>query len=392
MKKFLSVLIVIVTLITACTSSKKNLQIGNYDEVIGKSVKKLIKKPTSNKDAILLDKAYSLANERDIEAIKFLKLDGQPDNWDKILRHYEILKNRQKHLRPVLPFKLNGELINYKQIDYDAEIVEAKRKAAAYFYANGKRLLESNEKSLIRQAYSEFVRAKSYAGSSYQDIDQLIKEAQFKAISRVFVEIQNTSLFNFPPQFIEEIISGNASRLNTDWVHYFFHNPGEHIQFDYLAIVKIRNIQVSPDDVKNIDHVFKKNVADGAEYVLDEKGNVKKDTAGNDMKRIKYKAIQCALVETIQHKEARLTGDVEFVELEPLERLIGKKPFGAESVFHHVSARAIGDLEALDDAAKQKVKSAPRAFPSDQELIFNNAVRVQEAINRILRENQAYFK
>ncbi|MDA3906034.1 MAG: hypothetical protein PF484_08160 [Bacteroidales bacterium] len=392
MKNLLILLIGFILLLTSCNSSKKNLQKGNYDEIIAKSVKKLIKNPDNNKDAILLDKAYKLANERDLDALKFLKLDGQPDSWDNILHHYELLNIRQKKLKPILPIKLNGKLTTYKQVDYDLEIVEAKRKAAAYFYANGKRLLESSDKLLIRQAYGELVRAKSYTGSSYLDLDNLIREAEFKGISRVFVQIVNTSLFNFPHEFMAEIISGNTEQLNTDWVHYFFKQTDDRIEFDYLALVKIENVQVSPDDVKTIDRIYKKNIEDGFEYLLDSRGNVKKDTVGNDIKEIKYKAIQCAVVETIQHKEAQLTGEIEFIEFEPIERLIVQKPFGTETVFHHVSARAIGDLNALDEDAKQLIKISQIPFPSDQELVFNNAIRVQEAIHRLLRSNQAYFK
>ena len=392
MKNLVLLLLASVFLFASCNSSKKNFQRGNYDEIITKSVKKLIKSPDDNENAILLDKAYKLANERDLDAIKFLKQDGQPDTWDKILHHYEVLKSRQQRLRPILPLMLNGQLINYNQIDYDAEIIGSKRKAASYFYANGKRLLESTDKLLIRQAYSEFLRAKSYAGSSYLDLDNLIREAEFKGISRVFVRIENTSLFNFPPEFMEEIISGRTNHLNSDWVHYFFKHTDDQIKYDYLALVKIKNVQVSPDDVKSIDRVYKKNVEDGFEYVLDARGNVKKDTAGNDIKQIKYKALQCALVETVQHKEARFIGEVEFIELEPVERLVGQKPFGTETVFHHVSARAIGDLNALDAEAKQLIKSEQIRFPSDEELVFNNAIRIQEAIHRILRSNQVYFK
>ena len=392
MKKLVLLLSVFVFLFSSCNSSKKNLQRGNYDEIISKSVKKLIKNPDNNKDAILLDKAYKLANERDLDAIKFLKLEGQPDSWDRILQHYESLKRRQQRLKPVLPLKLNGQLVNYKHVDYDADIVNSKRKAAAFFYANGKRLLKSTDKLLIRQAYGELVKAKSYAGSSYLDLDNLIREAVYKGISRVFVKVENTSLFNFPPEFMAEIVGGNTRRLNSEWVHYFFKHSNNQIEYDYLVFVKIKNVQVSPDDVKSIDRVFKKNVEDGFEYVLDARGNVKKDTAGNDIKKIKYKALQCALVETIQHKEARFTGEVEFFELNPVERLIGQKPFGTETVFHHVSARAIGDVRALDTEAKELINSKQIPFPTDEELVFNNAMRIQEAIHRILRSNQVYFK
>ncbi len=392
MKNLLLVLTGVILLFTSCNSSKKNLQRGNYDEIISKSVKKLIKNPDDNKEAVLLDKAFRLANERDLDAIKFLKVDGQPDTWDRILQHYSMLKNRQNQLRAILPLKLNGQLTNYKQVDYDFEIIDAKRKAANYFYANGKRLLDSRDKILIRQAYGEFIKAKSYIGSSFPDLDDLIREAQYKGISRVFVQIENTSLFNFPPEFMAEIISGKTDRINTDWVQFYFKQSNNQIDFDYLAQVKIMNVQVSPDDVKSIDHIYKKNIEDGFEYILDARGNVRKDSAGNDMREIKYKAIQCVMVETIQHKEARLTGEVEFIELYPNERLIGQKPFGAESVFHHVSARAIGDINALDEEAKQLIKINQIPFPRDEELVFNNAIRVQEAINRILQANQGYFK
>ena len=291
MKKLILIFAAALFLMTSCNSTKKNLQHGNYDEIISKSVKKLIKKPDNNKEAILLDRAYKLANERDLEAVKFLKLDGQPESWDKILRHYEMLSNRQKQLKAILPMKLNGELINYKQIDYNSEIIDAKRKAAAYFYANGKRLFTSPDKLLIRQAFGEFMKAKSYAGSSYSDLDNLIREAKYKGISRVFVEIES------------------------DWVQYFFKQVDEQIKYDYWALVKIKKVQVSPDDMKSIDRIYKKNVEDGFEYVLDTKGNVKKDSVGNDMKRIKYKVLQCALVETVQHKAAKLEGEIEFIEL-----------------------------------------------------------------------------
>lgn len=392
MKRIFLFLVASLLLFSACNSSKKNLQKGNYDEIITKSVKKLIKNPDNTKDAMLLDKAYKLANERDLDAIKFLKLEGQPNTWDKVLYHYELLRNRQQRLKPVLPLQLNGQLINYSQVDYDAFIIESKRKAAAYFYANGKRLLESTDKLSIRQAYEELIRAKSYAGSSYFDLDNLIRDAEYKGISRVFVSIENSSLFNFPPEFMEEIMSGRTNRLSTKWVHYFFRHSNDKINYDYLALIKIKNVQVSPDDVKSIDRIYKKNVKDGFEYVLDSSGNVKKDTAGNDIRKIKYKALQCALVETIQHKEARFIGEVEFFELNPVERLIGQKPFGTETVFHHVSARAIGDIRALDAEAKQLINSKQIPFPSDEELVFNNAMRIREAIHRILRSNQVYFK
>ncbi len=47
--------------------------------LIEKSVKNLIKKPDSEKMPIMLDKAYKLANDRDLDRIKYLKMEGNPE-------------------------------------------------------------------------------------------------------------------------------------------------------------------------------------------------------------------------------------------------------------------------------------------------------------------------
>ncbi|MBU1012441.1 MAG: hypothetical protein KKG99_05505 [Bacteroidetes bacterium] len=392
MKKSVLILVGLVLLFASCNSSKKNLIHGNYDEIIDRSVKKLIKSPDSNKDAILLDKSFKLANDRDLEAIKFLKQEAKADNWDKILMHYDMLKRRQNQIKPISPFMLNGQLTQYQYFDYDGEIIRAKTNAAAYFYANGKRLVESPDKMLIRQAFSEFLRVKNYAGSAYPDIDDLLQEAKFNGISRVMVQIKNMSQYNFQPEFIERITSGNISQLNSDWVQFFFDDSDEQIDFDYLTIVNLLNIQVSPDDTKTTDRIHKKNVEDGFDYILDAKGNVKKDTLGNDIKIKKIKEIQCAVVETAQVKEARLDGEIELYELYPVNRLVRKEPIGAQNIFRHLSYRAIGDVNALDSETQRKINAKPVPFPRDEELIYDNAIKVQEAIYQVLRSNQNYFR
>jgi len=175
----------VVTLILAsCTSSKKLLQRGDYDSLIDRSVRNLIKNPNSEEDAEMLDKTYKLANERDMERLRYLKLEGNPNTWDEIFNLYNNLKNRQTNVRKVLPLKIKGRTIEYDFIDYDAEIVEAKRNAAEYFYAHGKEIMENNDKDSYRQAYYELRRAKEYSGGAYRDLDQLIDESKYRGMSR----------------------------------------------------------------------------------------------------------------------------------------------------------------------------------------------------------------
>ena len=102
--------------------------------------------------------------------------------------------------------------------------------------------------------------------------------------------------------------------------------------------------------------LIKRDVEDGFTYMLDKKGNVAKDTLGNDIKIKKYKTLQCALIETVQSKACRIDGDIEVVRL-TTNTVLKKDPLGAQSSFEHVSARAMGDIKALNSFQLAKTRS-----------------------------------
>jgi hypothetical protein len=112
-----------------------------------------------------------------------------------------------------------------------------------------------------------------------------------------------------------------------------------------------------------------------------------KDTLGNDIKSVKYKTLQCALIETIQSKECRIAGDVEVIQASP-EKVLKKDPLGATSGFEWISARALGDLQALSQAQIEKTKTKAVPFPSDMEMIFRCSDALKQAINGALQSNK----
>ncbi|MCB8994173.1 MAG: hypothetical protein H6538_01035 [Bacteroidales bacterium] len=390
MKKIL-LLIISVALLTSCGGTRKQLQRGNYDAVINKTVKKLVKKPDSAEDAKMLDKAYNLGNSRDLERIKYLKLENNPNNYDEVFARYESLKARQNKVRTVMPINLNGGSYSYPVVDYDAEIVSAKRKAAEYFYANGKKLLENPDKQSHREAYYQLVRAQQYSGDSYPDLNELITQARYMGMSRVLVQIENSARILISPDFQDELLSINAQDLNSEWVEFHLRNLNENMDYDYMVVIHIIDILVSPEETKDVDKIYKKEVPDGFDYAKDARGNVMKDTAGNDIKITRYKTLQCTLIETSQKKSVNIRGEVEIVELEPLKKLLVKEPIGAENVFTHSSARAIGDQGALDNEALEKIKNQVVPYPTDIEMIFNTAQTLKPAIRNSITNNRRYI-
>ena len=379
MKRNLLFIFAITVILSGCASSKKQLEKGNYDAAIATAVKQLRKDSGDSKQAATLERSFNIVNGQDNERIKFLKVEGRPQNWDEIYQIYKRMSDRQSMVRTVMPLNIGTRSVDFPYVDYMSEMVEAKRKSADYYYAHGNELMKNNLKDSYRQAYAEFVRAKDYVGD-YEGIDNKIEEARYQGMSRVFVSLQNSTMIKFPQDFEADLISLNFQALNSDWVEYHTTNLDSNTQYDYIINVNVRNIDVSPDQTSNEDQVAKKDVEDGFTYQVDKKGNVMRDSLGNDIKLKKYKTLQCALISTLQTKTCQITGDIETIQMNP-NRLLKKDPIGAQSTFQNVSARAVGDQNALSQEQLQKTKTQIIPFPSDIDMV----IRCSESLKNVIR-------
>jgi hypothetical protein len=386
MKRNLLLIITITVILSGCGSSKKQLEKGNYDAAIATAVKQLRKDPADAKQAAILERSFNIVNEQDNERIKFLKVEGRPQNWDEIYQIYKRMSDRQTMIRTVMPLNVGTRSVDFPYVDYMTEMVAAKHKSADYYYAHGNELMKNNLKDSYRQAYAEFLRAKDYVGD-YEGIDNKIQEARELGMSRVFVSVQNSTMLKFPQDFEADLLNVNLQALNSDWVEYHTINLDSNIQYDYIINVNVRTISVSPDQTSNDDQVIKKDVEDGYSYQLDKKGNVLRDSLGNDIKVKKYKTLQCALISTMQTKTCQITGDIEIIAMNP-NKLIKKDPIGAQSTFQNVSARAVGDLGALNDAQLEKTKTQIIPFPNDIDMVIRCSESLKNAIRGSIQNNR----
>jgi len=389
MKKTVFILFVASLLIAGCGSSKKYVESGNYDAAINKAVAELRKNPKSEKDIESLERAMNIALEQDNERIRYLKIEGKANSWDEIYLIYKKMSDRQSLVRTVTPIKYNGRTIEWPYVDYMQEMVIAKKNAADFYFAHGKELMKNNTKDSYRQAYYEFIKAQDYVGD-YEGIDQMINESRYLGISRVYVTLKNYSATKFPEEFEKDLVALDLPRLNSEWVEYHTDILSEDTQYDYFVNINIRSVGVSPDKQFQRDSLVKKTVEDGFEYVKDARGNVLKDSAGNDVKTTKYANLQCALIQTFQVKECVIQGDVEIRSLNP-EKVIKKEPIGATSNFEHVSARAIGDVRALSAEQKEMLKSSVIEFPTDLDMVIMCSENLKNAIRGFMETNKRYI-
>jgi len=389
MKKFIALAIVAI-FIVGCASSLKQLQRGNYHEAIKKAVKNLRVDPADQEQVEVLDKAYLLANQQDRDRIKFLKEEGNPYNWDEIFERYSSLKDRQALVSTVLPLQLGDQIIDYEYFDYDTEIIKAKRKAADYFWGHANELMGKGDKESYRQAYYEFKKAKEYAGN-INNINQLIEESHLKGISRVLVSLENKTQLKLPDQFKKDLMTFGVTDFNSEWVEFHTNKPSNNIYFDYFTVVNLKKIEVSPEQAPQKDSMESKEIEDGWEYILDDNGNVVKDSEGNDIKIPKKRTISCTLIETHQFKAAKLEGEIDLIQNDP-RKVVKQVSIGAESIFEHISARAIGDENALSDESKELIKNSAIPFPHDLDLIIDSMETLKNSIRQGLGDLQRLIK
>lgn len=389
MKKILPFFVILTLLFSGCGSSKKQLERGNYDAAIDKAVRELRRDPRDEKQAEILAQSYRVANDQDNERIRLLKMEGRANGWDEIYLIYRALNDRQALVKTVTPINLKGRTIEFPYVDYIPEMVSAKKKAAEFYFAHGNELMKSGLKDSYRQAFAEFIRAKEYVGD-YPGIDQKIMDAKYLGMSRVLVSLQNTSIIKFPPEFEQDLLALDLPALNSEWVEFHTQNLGGDTQYDYFINVNIKNIAVSPDNQMQRDSVIKREIEDGFSYVLDKKGNVMKDTLGNDIKQKKYKTVQCALVETIQSKACQITGDVEVIQINP-SKTVKKDPIGAQSTFENISSRALGDIQALNQQQIERTKSTIVPFPSDIEMVLRCSETLKLAIRGAIMNDRRFI-
>ena len=389
MKRIVPVIFILTILLAGCGSSKKQLEKGNYDAAIQKAVKDLRKDPKDTKQIDILNQAYKIANEQDNERVRMLKMEGKPNSWDEIYLVYKALNDRQALVRTLPPLNMNGRSIEFPYVDYIQDMVNAKRKAADFYYAHGDELMKSGIKESYRQAFAEYMRAKEYVGD-YEGIDNKIQDAKLRGISKVFISIQNSSMLKFPKEFEDDLLALDLPRLNSEWVEYSTQNLNENTQYDYFVNVNVKNIMVSPDQSLQRDSVIKRRIEDGFTYVMDKKGNVMKDSLGNDIKQTKYKNLQCALVETIQSKTCRIDGDVDVIQMNPNKEL-RKDPIRAESNFENISSRALGDIQALNANQLERTKTSIVPFPTDIAMVIRCSQSLKMAIRGAIQNDKRFI-
>ena len=125
-------------------------------------------------------------------------------------------------------------------------------------------------------------------------------------------------------------------------------------------------------------------VVDGWGYVLDENGNVAKDSLGNDIKQDKIVTVRARFFEIQQVKSTQVIGKVVFTDLK-LNQILESFPIDSEFIFENFYGRVNGDRRALNEDDIQLLGNRAVPFPSNEQMVFDTGEDLKLKLKDIIR-------
>ncbi|MFM7154564.1 MAG: hypothetical protein ACKOZV_10615, partial [Bacteroidota bacterium] len=304
---FPAILILFSGIFFSCHSAIKLTESGDYDGAIDLCIRNLRGKNSKKLKYVQgLELAFSKAQDRDTDAITSLKSGGRGENWIRINEIHQDIRRRQEKIKPLLPLRAEtGYQARFDMIDIGSMENDSRVKAADYLYSRAESLIEKGEKGnkLAAREACDVLNdlSRRYYRGEYREKDALLKRARELGTSYVLVELKNQSGHPLGELFRDRLLSVPPRDLDTEWREFYFDaREGEY--FDYKVAVTIRTVDVSPERLNERNYDDEKRVEDGWEYVLDQRGNVLKDSLGNDVKRTKYTVVKAQVKEVQQTK------------------------------------------------------------------------------------------
>lgn len=370
--------------------TRESLTSGDYDAAIETAVENL----KNRKDAkgkqdyvYLLEEAFVKAKERDLQNINMWFKDANPSNAEKIYNAYLQLNSRQELIKPLLPLKLikAGKNAIFPMEDYSDQIISSKNALAKHLYDNSKGLIATKDKMNCRRAYDDLVYLNSL-NPNYKDVASLIDQAKQKGTDYVSVYTKNETNMVIPVRLESDLLDFSTFGLNDKWTVYHS-NKIKGITYDYGLIVNFRQINISPEQIKEKEFIKEKQLKDGVKTLLDANGNVVKDSLGKPIKVDNFKTIRVNIYEFRQLKSVQVTAKVDYIDFRN-NQLLDTFPLASEFVFEHIYATYNGDKRACDENYLSYFDRRSVPFPSNEQMVYDSGEDLKLKLKDIIVRNK----
>ncbi|MFT5750887.1 MAG: hypothetical protein ACI828_001239 [Flavobacteriales bacterium] len=390
MKQFITLLTVML-IAAGCNSVKKTstaVHSGDYTQAIQIAQNKLRKNPENKRKqpyVLLLEEAFAKVVQRDQARIAFLKKENNPAQLGEIFSIYKNLRFVQEGIRPLLPLQILKENRNaqFKFVNYDNELLATKTAYTNYLYSNIQSdIAFAKAKQDFRAVYRDMEYLNSIA-AGFKEIKELMKEVHFKGTDYVKVDLYNDTEMLIPVQLENDLLDFSTYGLNDFWTEY--HSARTYnITYDYGMDVSLREINISPERIREREIHREKEIVDGTEYIKDDNGNFILDKEGNKIKRDTVITVHCDFYEYNQFKAVNVVGQVRYKNLQT-GNLIKSFPLVSEFIFENTYGEYDGDKRALEAELRNLLKNSPIAFPTNEQMVYDAGEDLKNNLKRIIQ-------
>jgi hypothetical protein len=349
----ISIFIILLLVISACSSGKKALQNGNYYEATLKAVDRLRKSPTNKKARNTLGEAYYRAVEENLRTTRTLDTNINPLNWEKIAESYGRINELGNEIRKS-PAALQ---IIKNPTSYLGEEIKAKDKAAEARYNEGVKAMALNNREDAKKAYYHFIKADSWI-KGYKDVATQIPTAKEAATLRVLVQpIQVPNSFILGRDFVQNQVMQylNTNRRMNEFVSFYLSwETPNYCCADQLLMMSF--------DQFTVGQVFQKEKTTTA--VDSVRRTIRLDDGSS-------KTITDAVKADYTHHEQYVVSngilDVRVIDAKT-NRVLMQNKYPGEFVWRNEWGTYQGDKRALDETQEKASKIQPIAPPPPQDL------------------------
>lgn len=392
MKKLALLFSILFLSLSSCgvKTTQSLLSDGNYDGAIDRAVEALrTKKDSKGKQdyVYLLEEAFAKAKDRDLRDLDLMIKEATPTNAERVYNTYLQLNNRQEKIRPLLPLPLlkQGKNASFAFDNYSNQIVSSKIALTKYLYEKASILLKSKNKLDFRQAYDDFFYLESLS-PGYKNTKKLMEDAQSKGTDFVDVYATNETNMVIPKMLQDDLLDFKTYGLNDKWTVY--HNARQkNIIYDYSLVINFRQINISPEQIKEKEFIKERQVKDGVKTLLDSRGRPVKDSLGKEIKVDNYRWLRANVYEFRQFKSCQITAKVDYVDVKT-NALLQSFPVTSESIFENIYSTYKGDRSACEDNYMNYFNKRAVPFPNNEQMVYDTGEDLKARLKDIIVRNK----
>lgn len=349
----LSALLVLLFVISACSSGKKALQKGNYYEATLKSVDRLRQSPNNKKARQTLGEAYFRAVEENLRTTRTLDTNINPLNWEKIAESYGRINEMGNQIRRS-PAALR---VVKNPTSYLSEELKARDKSAEVRYQEGTKAMAFKTRDEARKAYYHFLKADEWV-KGYKDVMNQLVIAKEAATLKVLVQpIQVPNSFGFGRDFVQNQVMEylNTNRRMSEFVTFYlsWENPN-YCCADQLLMMSF--------DEFTVGQIFEKEKTTTA--IDSVRRTIRLDDGST-------KTITDAVKADYTHHEQYVVSngllDVRIIDIQT-NRILMQDKYPGEFVWRNEWGTYQGDKRALGSDQEKAIKVRPVSPPPPQDL------------------------